>query len=71
MAAGNKQVVPYVNVADLDAPLDPKEYSMGALNPPTSSVDFSGQQALSFRVENLTSDPVSPTVGQIWLRTDL
>ena len=24
-----------------------------------------------FRVENRTSDPVTPTVGQVWLRTDL
>lgn len=38
---------------------------------PTASVSFNGQQALSFRVENLTSDPASPTVGQLWLRTDL
>jgi hypothetical protein len=29
------------------------------------------QQAVSFRLENRTSDPSSPTVGQIWLRTDL
>ena len=27
--------------------------------------------ATNFRVENRTSDPVAPTVGQIWLRTDL
>lgn len=38
---------------------------------PTGSVAFNDQQALSFRVENRTSDPVSPTVGQVWLRTDL
>jgi hypothetical protein len=38
---------------------------------PTASVDFNGQQATSFRVENRTSDPASPSVGQIWLRTDL
>lgn len=38
---------------------------------PTASVSFNDQQALSFRIENRTSDPVSPTVGQIWLRTDL
>lgn len=41
------------------------------LGAPTSSVDFDGQQAISFVVENRTSDPVSPAVGQIWLRTDL
>lgn len=38
---------------------------------PVAGVSFNGQQATSFRIENLTSDPVSPTVGQLWLRTDL
>lgn len=38
---------------------------------PTGSVNFNDQQATSFRVENRTSDPGSPTVGQLWLRTDL
>jgi hypothetical protein len=28
-------------------------------------------QAVSFRLENRTSDPGSPATGQIWLRTDL
>lgn len=38
---------------------------------PTGSVEFNQQQALQFRIENRTNDPVSPAVGQIWLRTDL
>lgn len=38
---------------------------------PSASVDFADQQALSFRLENLTGDPGSPATGQIWLRTDL
>lgn len=38
---------------------------------PTSSVEFAQQQALQFRLENRTSDPGSPAVGQVWLRTDL
>jgi hypothetical protein len=38
---------------------------------PVAAVNFNGQQATSFRVENRTSDPVSPTTGQVWLRTDL
>lgn len=38
---------------------------------PVASVSFNDQQATSFRIENRTSDPVSPTTGQIWLRTDL
>lgn len=37
----------------------------------TASVDFNSQQATNFRFENRTSDPGSPTVGQVWLRTDL
>lgn len=38
---------------------------------PVASVNFNDQQAVSFRLENRTSDPGSPTGGQIWLRTDL
>lgn len=38
---------------------------------PSGSVNFNDQQATSFRIENRTSDPASPTVGQLWLRTDL
>lgn len=38
---------------------------------PDGSVNFNDQQATSFRIENRTSDPGTPTVGQIWLRTDL
>lgn len=29
------------------------------------------EEGLGFRFENRTSDPGSPTVGQVWLRTDL
>jgi hypothetical protein len=36
-----------------------------------TGVNFNSQQALNFRIENRTSDPASPTSGQIWLRTDL
>jgi hypothetical protein len=32
---------------------------------------FNNEQGLGFRFENRTSDPGSPTVGQVWLRTDL
>jgi hypothetical protein len=32
---------------------------------------FNDEQGLGFRFENRTSDPGSPTVGQVWLRTDL
>lgn len=37
----------------------------------SASMDCNGQQMLSMRVENRTSDPISPTMGQVWLRTDL
>ena len=38
---------------------------------PTASVEFNQQQALQFRLENRISDPGSPSVGEMWLRTDL
>jgi len=38
---------------------------------PVASIDFAQQQAVSFVIENRTSDPSSPADGQIWLRTDL
>lgn len=36
-----------------------------------TTLNFADNQATSFRVENRTADPGSPSVGQIWLRTDL
>jgi hypothetical protein len=45
--------------------------SLDGITAPVASVNFNGQQAVSFRIENRTSDPGSPAVGQIWLRTDL
>lgn len=44
---------------------------LNELRDPNGSVEFAQQQALQFRVENRTSDPGSPAVGEIWLRTDL
>lgn len=38
---------------------------------PDGSVNFAQQQAVSFVIENRTSDPGSPVAGQLWLRTDL
>lgn len=37
----------------------------------SDSVNFTAQQSLNFVIENRTSDPGSPAVGQLWLRTDL
>jgi hypothetical protein len=45
--------------------------TLNNLTAPSGSVNFNDQQATSFRIENRTSDPGTPTVGQIWLRTDL
>lgn len=45
--------------------------TLDAIPVATSSVNFNNQQATNFRIENRTSDPASPSVGQIWLRTDL
>ena len=38
---------------------------------PTASVEFNDQQATTFRIENRTDDPVAPSAGRVWLRTDL
>jgi hypothetical protein len=45
--------------------------TLDAVPAPVASVDFVQQQALQFRIENRTSDPGSPAVGEIWLRVDL
>lgn len=50
---------------------DQTDLALDTINPPTASVSFADQQATSFRIENRTSDPGSPTEGQLWLRTDL
>lgn len=47
------------------------EILLHELGEPTTSVEFSQQQALQFVIENRTSDPGSPVSGQLWLRTDL
>lgn len=44
---------------------------LNQIPPPTGPVNFNQQQAISFVLENRTSDPASPATGQIWLRTDL
>lgn len=38
---------------------------------PLASVEFNQQQSLQFRIENRTSDPGAPAIGQVWFRTDL
>lgn len=47
------------------------DLNLATIAAPTTSVNFSQQQATQFRIENRTSDPGSPAVGEIWLRTDL
>lgn len=37
----------------------------------TKNLNMAGFQVTNMRLENRTSDPASPAVGQIWLRTDL
>lgn len=39
-------------------------------NPLDSNLDFAQYEAEQFVLENLTSDPVSPVVGQMWIRVD-
>lgn len=45
--------------------------TLDAIPVAVASVNFNSQQATNFRVENRTSDPASPSAGQLWLRTDL
>lgn len=45
--------------------------NLAGITAPNASVNFNGQQATSFRIENRTSDPGTPATGEIWLRTDL
>jgi hypothetical protein len=47
------------------------DMTLDTIPDPVASVDFAQQQALRFRIENRTSDPGSPAVGEVWLRTDL
>lgn len=44
---------------------------LNELGLPILSVNFNNQEAINFRVENRTSDPVAPEVGRLWIRTDL
>ena len=63
-----------VDVTNLVADLAAKMAATTTLNnipAPTGSVNINDQQMLSMRIENRTSDPGTPTTGQIWLRTDL
>lgn len=57
------------NVTDFDTQV--RTSRLDQMAAPSASVNFAGQQVLSFRLENRTSDPGSPTTGQIWLRTDI
>lgn len=45
--------------------------TLDAITAPVAAVNFNGQQATTFLIENRTSDPGSPSTGQLWLRTDL
>jgi hypothetical protein len=36
-----------------------------------SDIDVQDKEIKNMRIENRTSDPSSPTVGEIWIRTDL
>ena len=47
------------------------DLTLDDINTPVAAVDFDGNQALAFCIENRTSDPGSPATGQVWLRTDL
>ena len=67
-AASHTHAASAITSGTLDAARIP---TLDAISTPVASVNFNGQQATSFVIENRTSDPGSPTTGQIWLRTDL
>ena len=46
-------------------------HTLNSNDPADGPVDFAKQEATALVIENRTSDPVSPAIGQIWLRTDL
>ena len=37
----------------------------------SGELDMNGNESRNFVIENRTSDPASPQVGQVWIRTDL
>jgi len=45
--------------------------SPNALLDVEGDLDMNDNQIKNFRIENRTSDPTSPAVGQMWIRTDL
>ncbi len=61
----------YLTAAEGAAAYLPLATTLDAVDAPVASVDIAGQQMLSMRIENRTSDPGSPATGQCWLRTDL
>lgn len=44
---------------------------LNELQNPDGSIEFAQKEALQAIIEKRTSDPGTPTDGQIWLRTDL
>ncbi len=62
-------VQPSTTISDLAATV--QAYPLDVFADPVASVQFAQQQALQFVIENRTSDPGSPAVGELWLRTDL
>lgn len=63
--------VDWSKLTSVPATFAPSSHALSAHTAATASVDFAQQQAVSFVIENRTSDPGSPVAGQLWLRTDL
>ena len=68
---GSGGSVAWGDLTGVPSTFPPSSHRLNSHSAPNGAVDFSQQQAISFRVENRTSDPASPATGQIWLRTDL
>jgi hypothetical protein len=68
--SGAPTTAPYVTISD-DPGLSADRYLAGAQGVQVADGGAGGAATVSFRIENLTSDPGSPETGRIWLRTDL
>lgn len=71
LGGGGGGSVDWADISGIPADFPPSAHALNAHSQPDGIVDFNEQQAINFCVESRTSDPASPSTGQIWLRTDL
>jgi len=63
--------VAWGKLTGVPATFAPSAHALSDHTAAVAAMNFNGQQAQAFVIENRTSDPGSPATGQIWLRTDL